>query len=274
MLRYLLGELKPAEKERFEESYFADDSVYAALCGAEDELIVSYLRGRLSWRVKRRFEKYYLASPTRVAKVEEDRRLMRAVSPGSADRLRFWAALASFLQAQSRVAQLGPLVASLVVVLCGVWLVERAFRLQRQVDQAFETLRRNQIGGLAAASPAMPNDGLATIILRSGMLKGEGGAPGRMTIPAAAEAVRAGLVVSPATGYRDYRASLHTPEGGELWRQTGLKERRIGVRDVVVLILPTEILTGTDYIIQLEGSDNGGRTFEPLGSYWLGVVKL
>ena len=106
------------------------------------------------------------------------------------------------------------------------------------------------------------------------MLKGEGGAPGRMTIPAAAEAVRAGLVVSPATGYRDYRASLHTPEGGELWRQTGLKERRIGVRDVVVLILPTEILTGTDYIIQLEGSDNGGRTFEPLGSYWLGVVKL
>src|ERR1035441_6237029 len=257
MRRYLLGDLKAKEKESFEETYFSNDSVYAALCGVEDELVDAYLCGRLSWSLRRKFTNYYLASPARVARVEEGRRVMLAVLPVSSDRLRFWSALLSLFRTQGRLAQLVAVLACLVVALGGAWLVLRANRLQNEVDQALEALRRYQRRDPAAAFP-MPNAGLLTVILTPGVLKSGGQSPERTTVPAAVEAVRARLVVDAIAGFQNYRASLRTPEGVELWRQAGLKRRRVEALDVVVVILPTDLFTNTDYIIQLEGSADGG----------------
>ena len=89
MTRYLFGELSEAEQSQLEARYFTDAQTFDQLTQLETELVDSYARGRLSTRMRERFERAYLGNPDRRA------------------RLRFGEALAAKLDeiAASRVAE-------------------------------------------------------------------------------------------------------------------------------------------------------------------------
>jgi hypothetical protein len=81
--QYLLGRLPEAERERFEESYFGDDEVFARLLVAEEELTSDYLADNLSDQDRERFEEEFLTT----AGGREHVRFARAVARVSAAEL-------------------------------------------------------------------------------------------------------------------------------------------------------------------------------------------
>jgi anti-sigma factor RsiW len=81
VIRYLLGELPEGEQRRYEESYLADDDLFAELLTIEAELIDSYARGALAPHERERFERYFLRSAERRARVAFAISLLKMVEP-------------------------------------------------------------------------------------------------------------------------------------------------------------------------------------------------
>ncbi len=66
---YLLGELPTLQREAFENALFSDPNLYHKLMIAEDRLIDDYLCCQLSHAQQLRFERYFLISERRRAKL-------------------------------------------------------------------------------------------------------------------------------------------------------------------------------------------------------------
>jgi hypothetical protein len=266
MTDYLLGRLRAQEKEQFEEQYFANDETHARLCAIEERLIDSYLCGRLSWRNHRAFENYYLSSPLRVANVEEARVLMRSVAPDSERRGWLWPILAWVSGANTYLAQ-WVLVSGCVVVVfgCGV-LVDRLLqRHSEDVGLVRAKTEQNVSGVVERAKPL-----IFDILLLPGLMKGAAESS-RVLIPRGAEAVRLELRIDPMqTG--QYRALVVSAEGRLICSQQGLAVKSIRGQSVVLVLLPLDLLTETDYIIRLQALRITG---EPalLQSYSLAIAR-
>jgi hypothetical protein len=84
IIRYLLNELSEEDQTHFEDAYLVDGSLFDQLRAVEDELIEDYVRGNLSDRERRLFERHYLASEQRRARVEAARQLVHVCSLQSA----------------------------------------------------------------------------------------------------------------------------------------------------------------------------------------------
>ena len=63
MTRYLLGDLPETEQAAIEQEYFADPEKFEEVWAAENDLVDSYVRGRLSRGERELFERNYLQSP-------------------------------------------------------------------------------------------------------------------------------------------------------------------------------------------------------------------
>jgi hypothetical protein len=70
MIQYLLGSLPEEETERFDELSFIDDEFAVRLSAVENDLVDTYVRGKLSAEKLEKFDSYYLASPKRREKVK------------------------------------------------------------------------------------------------------------------------------------------------------------------------------------------------------------
>jgi hypothetical protein len=80
IIKYLLNELSEDDQSRFEEAYFSDGSLFEQVRALEEELIDDYVKGDLSGRDRRGFERHYLASAERRAKIETARQLIELCS--------------------------------------------------------------------------------------------------------------------------------------------------------------------------------------------------
>jgi len=78
--RYLLGELSKAEREQFEESYFADDALFDRFLAVKDELLDAYARGELAEEKRTRFAQHFLATAPRRQQLDETQEFIRAVT--------------------------------------------------------------------------------------------------------------------------------------------------------------------------------------------------
>jgi hypothetical protein len=61
--RYLLGELAEADQAALERELLIDRGKFDQVCGVENELVDSYVRGEMSLADRERFEVHYLVSP-------------------------------------------------------------------------------------------------------------------------------------------------------------------------------------------------------------------
>lgn len=78
--RYLLGKLSEAEREQFEESYFADDALFERFLAVKDELLDAYARGELDEVNHALFEQHFLVSTARRRQLDEAQEFIRAVT--------------------------------------------------------------------------------------------------------------------------------------------------------------------------------------------------
>jgi hypothetical protein len=85
LVRFLLGLLSDEETELLDEASIVDDDVAAELRVVESDLVDAYVRDALPDDLRRRFESFYLTSPTRRARVMLARKFVgvidRAVAP-------------------------------------------------------------------------------------------------------------------------------------------------------------------------------------------------
>lgn len=63
LIRYLLGELSPAEQDSLEERFFIEDDLFIELLDTKDQLISDYLGQRLAAAERARFEGHFLSQP-------------------------------------------------------------------------------------------------------------------------------------------------------------------------------------------------------------------
>lgn len=81
--QFLLGELPPDERERVGERLFADEEFLAQVDAVEEELIDDFARGRLDASERERFERYFIITEERQARLRFARDFHRALSSPS-----------------------------------------------------------------------------------------------------------------------------------------------------------------------------------------------
>ena len=225
---YLLGSLAQESREGVEKRLFSDDRIFwEHLCLVEEELIDDYVRGELDGEESERFERHFLCTDERRAKLEFARALKAHVEQHElATQRRTW----DWLR--------GPVAAP-------AWAVAMAAMLLLALPAAvwrFAAARSPQTEVSAWLSP--------------GLVRDVGGEVKRLPIPPACQLVR--LQLDPGVAAPDsYRATLHEVTGEELWSQSGLRAGPIDGRAAITLTLPCELLPTGDYYVRLRGVSPG-----------------
>jgi hypothetical protein len=254
--QYVLGGLEEERRGELEGRLITEPVVFEALGVIEDELIEDYLDGTGSVAERRSFEQRFLASGEGQRRLRLARALRhRAAALTSRPRAeasparRGWpTAWTEWLEDWLRPPRLQPAWAALAALLvlslaANVWLASRP--------------------GTGLGRPAGP----ATFALASGLLRGEGALP-RVAVPPGGEIVRLHLEL-PEDEHALYRATLHDPDGAEIWSASRL--RAVGRPAAVVLVVPAELLPRGDCRVALSGMDDRGEP-ELLATYPFRVV--
>ena len=129
MKRYLLGEASPRERADLENEYLSDASLFEELTEAENDLIDSYVRGKLADHERQEFERQYLSSPHGRARVnfasaiaEISREPRQSISPRSRS---FWLWLTSPFSHSSPKLRWGLAAGTVAMVVTIGWLSVR-----------------------------------------------------------------------------------------------------------------------------------------------------
>lgn len=117
------------------------------------------------------------------------------------------------------------------------------------------------------AAPARPL--FATITLAPGSLR-DGAAAGNLVLPRNTTHVRLRLELE-ADSYRNYRATISSPEGRRVWAGSARKNRQRDAQSVT-LTLPAASLEQGDYVVELSGTVASGRS-EPAAQYSFRVTR-
>ena len=239
---YLLGRLAPEARESVERRLFSDDRVFwERLCLLEDELVDEYARGELGGEDGARFERDFLVTDERRAKLDLALALKEYVDRRNESRPRAWEWLRSPLPSPAWALAVA---ATLLLALPAV-----AWR------------------AASARGPAVP----VSAWVSPGLVRDVEGELSRVTLQPGCQLVRLHLDTGP-TPHASYRATLHDVAGAELWAQDRLHAATVDGRSAVTLALPCELLPPEDSSVRLEGvSPDAPPT--PLGRYDFRVLR-
>lgn len=139
MKRYLLGQLREAEQEWYEQWLMTGEGAVELLEEYEDQLIDDYVHGALLAEERSRFERHFLITPERRTKLRLVQNLVQesalGMAPEKERERRGWRELVAAWSAQFWPVQVA-MAAVLVLLVCGsLWLVMRNRSLQNQIAQ-------------------------------------------------------------------------------------------------------------------------------------------
>jgi hypothetical protein len=263
---YLLGRLRPEEESALEERYLADAAFHDQLRGVERDLIDLYVRGELPDAAA--FERRYLSSPARRARVDFARALLHSNRPTGVDGGRSAAAPASPAR---RLPEWWPLAATVAIVVAGSLFVVAQW--PRGAGNPPATGGSPTATGQPSpppvepppSTPPPPRTGptvIATLVLLPVATRGSDPAP-TLNLDAASD-VRLQLVLESGR-YASYRVVVRTAEGRDVWRDDGLREGPSASGQSVATTIPAARLADDDYIVRLEGMTGGGAAEELSG---------
>jgi hypothetical protein len=239
---YLLGTVGPQSREDIEKRLFSDDRMlWERLCIVEDDLVTDYVVDALSADEKSDFEKHFLTTDERRAKVEFARALHAYVELQDAS-------VETGQQVSYRPAQKStwgwlrqPAVA---------WAVAAAAVLVLIVQGALAP-SANRIPGNVNPPASAPM--VVSVALAPGLTRGVVGELTRVRILPGTQAVRLQLN-APSETYPSYRATLHDVGGTELLSLAGLKPVSTADGPKILVTLPSESLPEGDYFIRLSSN--------------------
>jgi hypothetical protein len=107
----------------------------------------------------------------------------------------------------------------------------------------------------AENSPASAANPIPTFVLMAGLVRGRNGQGTTVSIPPGAEAVLLEVHVEGVEPDRSYRASLRTPEGGEVWAGPAVGQSRPGGEGPYLAVrVPSRVLAPGDYLLSLRSA--------------------
>src|SRR5438105_8012330 len=299
--RYLLGELPEAEQTKLEEQAFSDSDYLQQVRAVEKDLMDEYARGELSGAEREAFEQRFFASESRRRQIEFARALLqgRGESPARASAAAattsWWDSLFLFGRGLNPALRFALAALALFVVIGGVWLFResaRSRREQAQIQPPSEATppvqenatsksnaeRRAQNEPQVTPSPANRLEGrqtpppvIASLLLLPGTSRGSEGHP-HLTIAPATSTAQLRVVLESGDEYKTYGLQLRTIAGKVVRSQTGLPAHAGPGGRAVMLTLPASLLTTGDYELTLNGI-NEQQQAEPLGFYYFSVRK-
>lgn len=255
--RYLLGELDSETQQRLEERLLTDNEFFEELLVAEDELIDRYLSSSLLPRDKEKFEGYFLSTPERrqkmsfaktlrkyiVAKGEEPTASI-SIDNSSTSRKRF---LLPHFGIRNPLAGLS-VAATLLLIVVGVgWLIMREQRSEGPSGQR-------------------DSGHVLSVTLIAGAIRSDGEV-NRVTIPANTNIVEFRLEL-PSDEYKNYRATIQTDNGSEIFSSDQLKAEKSGSERVIVVPTSAKTLRAGDYQLKLSGLAADGKLEDVAGYYF------
>lgn len=302
MTRYLLGELSESEQSALEEKYFTDPQIFNEVLKTESELVDGYVRDQLSTEVRERFEQSYMLHPRRRERVKFAEALATSLDQIEASGTRAeqsplpvsrWQKLLASLRGQGPTLRFSIALATLLVMLGGVWIFIESRRQQQselaQTQAAHETQQRRE----REPSQQPADEGKRAEELAAEQERAErstqqipqptptpplNSAPRSVFLALTVGGVRGGdntkiptLVIPPGTtqarlqlnlkenNYPSYRASLQTIAGVEIFSQRGVKPRRAKTGASFVFTVPARKLASGDYILTLRGINPDGE---------------
>ncbi len=246
MQRYLLGELAPEERSRFEELYFSRDELFDKLRLVEGELIDGYVRNELAPQLRTRFEAHYLISRERRERVDFARNFAEVVAgervhASSLRELFAWsrAQLARLKQPRFswRWALAG--LAALVLVAAGMLLRNNTLR---PVFTSPNNLLIEDSPEFGRATFTLTPRPLAAVLPKQTLL-----------LPAAARTVQFQLVLEASEAFQSYRVELRTQQGEEIWQGDRLLATPLATSNAIIFsVLGLDLFEGK-YTITLSG---------------------
>lgn len=270
MRRYLLGRASPAEGINLENAYLADSTVFEELTEVENDLIDSYVRGKLSEQDKKEFEKQYLASPQRRARVQFASALI-----GIAQEPRPAAAVPKaiprrWLTFSQQIPKLrwGFALGAAAIILAIGWLkVTHDHEIRASLSSPQSGTRQSPLsstppsngqasggknaGGTEIARTQTPELAEFTMKLTPGMSRSIGAEAKTLTLP---KAKRIDLQLTlDNDDYPAYVAKLETAEGKVIQRVGGLTSRMLSGNKVVDLRISSHLIQPGDYVVELSG---------------------
>jgi hypothetical protein len=294
--RYLLGRASPEERIDLEKKYFSDASLFEELTEAENDLIDSYVRGKLSDLDRQEFERQYLGSAQRRARVQfasallEISREPRQVA--SVQKASFWHWLPFPFGRARPMLQWGLAVGAMTMILAIGWL---KMTHDRGLHAALPSPHGEQSGKPQSPTTATPipsgpdasNGSTAgteiaklekpeldafTVQLTPGISRSGGTVAKVFAVPPRTSWINLRLALDD-DDHRAYAAVVETAEGNVVQRVDGLKSQLLGGNKVVDLRLSSDLIRAGDYVIRLNGTSGTKGSEEEVEVYGFRTVS-
>jgi hypothetical protein len=279
--RYLLGDLGEEEQEPLEKRYFDDKEFFKRLLVVEDELIDAYVQDRLNAKERSSFEKQFLRTPDRRARVEFAESLVAyaAKNGGKAEEKIWWKVIFNFFGNNSWLVLIQVPV-TILLLFGGTWMfVERArfkkelesersqfakekIELQRQIGEqnSINEKLAKELKSERNQPEQRPEDlfppqsvaGIASFLLIPGLSRAEGDIK-VIAVPSKVKYIRLKAIFTNSD-YSRYRAEIKTVEGKKISDHPALKSKPESVGKSISLTLLADSLSGGDYILTLFGT--------------------
>lgn len=295
--RYLLGVLPEEERERFEQQYFSDNSLFDEVELVEDELVDRYIRDDLPKDDRRLFEQALTSSSRLNERVEFAKLLSNKtkaepqpkVTPVSAPG--FWQRLFSPQQQAFRFASGFAVLLLLVggVIIFMAWLnlrresavlearnselrqqteaATREFAQQRAANEQRAGDLQKQADDLEAQRQAIeqqlaaaerPLNLIAYLALEPGGTR-SGGEPPHLTLNPNYASINLKIPLINSD-YPHYQAVVVTPDQKPLSKPRTLTPKSTASGKYLTLSMPLKGIKPGDYFVRVEGVDESGKT--------------
>jgi hypothetical protein len=302
---YLLGDLPEAEQLALVREFFADDETFEQVWATENDLIDQYVRGKLTPVEKDLFEKNYLASEVHRQRLAFAQTLVinadsfaqrQATDSERQQPVLWWTAFSRLFR--GNIVQWGMAVAMILLIGGSLWLFSERARLRQQMNQLedakaagqqhaeelekkiaeenkrnselaseLERLRQEQVKQATQTPPIPVSPRSVVSLLLSPMLLRSESETAPLKITRETKEVHLQLKLQEPEA-RNFRVSLRTVEGTQVWNGSASKKGGI----TVSVYIPAIRLSTNDYLLTLTASDSANQPQES-GRYFFRILK-